>query len=628
MCESTKLVTINDCSPHKGVKRKFDGSCSPQCVFDRVLASEMNADASREDGTSLDISDDEYTSEHGNDCLPLENNELNTFRRSDALENCRNWVNQSQELYPTKSIRTKSNKEERQVTATVEEQDVDSPDGNESDSKTSNGKCSMLIKGKRLWLKEQVLHLVCEWKNCAYEIDDVETFVRHVSMHIPDLDIRINEDGKEVFVCLWALCEFETEEPKEIVRHVNFHSYHTKLKSIGAMLMKHFKALVCTYDGEGRNTIPDGEEYMCYWADCDRAFNNMQIFLYHVQSHVQCNPRGRVVKGGVPCQWEGCTGVFVSVYKLSDHVRTHTQEKIVGCPTCGATYASRTKFLDHCKRQVTVQAGEGYKCSHCNKLFPSERLFHEHVRHRVNFHKCRFCDMTCPTPSALVLHVRFRHLDERLFKCVYCDSRAKTLADIRVHMHTHFSGNLYHCSVEGCNVSCRSRVGMKKHIARVHEGQHEPLYCCHLCDRQYQRGASLTKHVFREHDLRWPSGHKRFRYRQHEDGLYRLQLVRYESLEVTQMISGDSSHDEQQMTLSNKRYHLRKVPSRTQNEPASFEVYEVLDEKKFEENNTGSNKVLITISDVDHSGNVIQSEVIEAEELTMLPSMTLLDDTN
>ncbi|XP_049836877.1 histone H4 transcription factor [Schistocerca gregaria] len=628
MGESTKLITINDFSPHKGVKRKFDGICSSQCVFDRVLASEMNADTSREDGKSLEISDDEHSSEHGNDCLPLENNELNTFRRSDALENCRNWVNQSQELYPTKSIRTESNKEERQVTATVEEQDVDSPDGNESDSKTSNGKCSMLIKGKRLWLKEQVLHLVCEWKNCSYEIDDVETFVRHVSMHIPDLDIRVNEDGKEVFVCLWALCEFETEEPKEIVRHVNFHSYHTKLKSIGAMLMKHFKALVCKYDGEGRNTIPDGEEYMCYWADCDRAFNNMQIFLYHVQSHVQCNPRGRVVKGGVPCQWEGCTGVFVSVYKLLDHVRTHTQEKIVGCPTCGATYASRTKFLDHCKRQVTVQAGEGYKCSHCSKCFPSERLFHEHVRHRVNFHKCRFCDMTCPTPSALALHMRFRHLDERLFKCVYCDCRAKTLADIRVHMHTHFSGNLYHCSVEGCNVSCRSRVGMKKHIARVHEGQHEPLYCCHLCDRQYQRGASLTKHVFREHDLRWPSGHKRFRYRQHEDGLYRLQLVRYESLEVTQMISGDSSHDEQQMTLSNKRYHLRKVPSRTQNEPASFEVYEVLDEKEFEENNTGSNKVLITISDVDHSGNVIQSEVIEAEELTMLPSMTLLDDTN
>lgn len=619
-------ILPNACSSYKGVKRKFDGRSSSQCVFDRVLASKMNSDACREEGTSLHISDEEHSSDYGNEML--ERNELNAFRRSDALENCRNWVNQSQELYPIKNIKTRNNKE-GPITATTEEQDVDSPDGNESESKASNGKCSMLIKGKRLWLKEQVLHLVCEWKNCSYECEDVETFVRHVSMHIPDLDIRVNEDGQEVFVCLWALCEFETEEPKEIVRHVNFHSYHTKLKSIGTMLMKHFKELVCTYDGEGRNTISDiGEEYMCYWADCDRAFNNMQIFLYHVQSHVQCNPRGRVVKGGVPCQWEDCSGVFVSVYKLSDHVRTHTQEKIVGCPTCGATYASRTKFLDHCKRQVSVQAGQGYKCPHCNNVYPSERIFHEHVRRHVNLYKCRFCDMTCPTPSALVVHMRFRHLDERLFKCAYCDYRAKTLQIIRGHMNKHFSGNLYHCSIEGCDFSCRSRVGMKKHISRVHEGQHEPLYCCHLCDRRFQRGASLTKHVFREHDLRWPSGHKRFRYHQHEDGLYRLQLVRYESLEVTQMISGDSSHDEEHVTLSHKKYHLRRVPSTTQNEPAAFEVYEEVDENDFRENNTGNNKVLITISDVDHSGNVIQSEVIETEELTMLPSVTLLDDTN
>jgi len=52
----------------------------------------------------------------------------------------------------------------------------------------------------------------------------------------------------------------------------------------------------------------------------------------------------------------GCKSVFRSVYKLADHVRSHTQEKLVGCPTCGGLFATKTKFFDHCKRQVPLES--------------------------------------------------------------------------------------------------------------------------------------------------------------------------------------------------------------------------------------------------------------------------------
>jgi hypothetical protein len=51
----------------------------------------------------------------------------------------------------------------------------------------------------------------------------------------------------------------------------------------------------------------------------------------------------------------GCKSVFQSVYKLAEHIRRHTQEKLVGCPTCGGLFASKVKFVDHCKRQVPVE---------------------------------------------------------------------------------------------------------------------------------------------------------------------------------------------------------------------------------------------------------------------------------
>jgi hypothetical protein len=42
--------------------------------------------------------------------------------------------------------------------------------------------------------------------------------------------------------------------------------------------------------------------------------------------------------------------VYHSIYRLADHVRSHTQEKLVGCPTCGGFFANREKFSNYCAR--------------------------------------------------------------------------------------------------------------------------------------------------------------------------------------------------------------------------------------------------------------------------------------
>lgn len=41
----------------------------------------------------------------------------------------------------------------------------------------------------------------------------------------------------------------------------------------------------------------------------------------------------------------------------------------------------------------------------------------------VNHYKCPLCDMTCPLPSSLRNHMRFRHSEARPFKCDCCDYR-------------------------------------------------------------------------------------------------------------------------------------------------------------------------------------------------------------
>ncbi|XP_021573348.1 histone H4 transcription factor isoform X6 [Carlito syrichta] len=158
------------------------------------------------------------------------------------------------------------------------------------------------------------------------------------------------------------------------------------------------------------------------------------------------------------------------------------------------------------------------------------------MRNHVNHYKCPLCDMTCPLPSSLRNHMRFRHSEDRPFKCDCCDYSCKNLIDLQKHMDTHSKEPAYRCDFENCSFSARSLCSVKSHYRKVHEGDSEPRYRCHVCDKCFTRGNNLTVHLRKKHQFKWPSGHPRFRYKEHEDGYMRLQLVRYESVELTQQL--------------------------------------------------------------------------------------------
>ncbi|XP_019365937.1 PREDICTED: histone H4 transcription factor isoform X2 [Gavialis gangeticus] len=230
-----------------------------------------------------------------------------------------------------------------------------------------------------------------------------------------------------------------------------------------------------------------------------------------------------------------CDCTFKGRCKLREHLRSHTQEKVVACPTCGGMFANNTKFFDHIRRQTTLDQ-QRFQCSHCSKRFATERLLRDHMRHHVNHYKCPLCDMTCPLPSSLRNHMRFRHSEERPFKCDNCDYSCKNLIGLRKHLDTHSKEPAYRCEFEGCSFSARSLCSIKLHYRKVHEGDSEPRYKCHVCDKCFTRGNNLTVHLRKKHQFKWPSGHPRFRYKEHEDGYMRLQLVRYESVELTEQL--------------------------------------------------------------------------------------------
>ena len=155
-----------------------------------------------------------------------------------------------------------------------------------------------------------------------------------------------------------------------------------------------------------------------------------QHFYWHVGGHASS------LRTSLQCRWPGCSRTDTAVSKLREHMRCHSQEKLVACPTCGGLFASRAKFLDHLSRQETNQQ---FPCTSCAKAFSTPRLLRDHMRSHVMQYQCPACAMTCPTPSTLATHMRYRHTTDRPHTCQFCSYRGKTLADMRSHSKVHFT---------------------------------------------------------------------------------------------------------------------------------------------------------------------------------------------
>lgn len=283
-----------------------------------------------------------------------------------VLDRCSNWVESQKDC-------TYSEEETRK--RKLEEFEYD--DWCNTDSEfDSVSECGGKKRKVGTQLKDEVLNLVCEWRECAFRSNHMDQFLRHVSSHIPNIQISVKDDS-EVYVCQWKDCPYDTDVCDKIVQHVNYHAYHTKLKCIGSNVRGKIKLPVssdtdlqpnrisdtedcivslqkCHRDPEWKNIIDSPPPHLCRWEECLKLFTNYQMYLYHVTIHMRDCPRGNKVKDGVECKWTGCNGKYPSLYKLRDHMRCHTKEKIVGCPDCGVTFASKTKFHTHCQRQIPL----------------------------------------------------------------------------------------------------------------------------------------------------------------------------------------------------------------------------------------------------------------------------------
>ncbi|KAJ8958907.1 hypothetical protein NQ318_019675 [Aromia moschata] len=307
-------------------------------------------------------------------------------------------------------------------------------------------------------LSEEPLNLICEWDSCKESFESWESFNNHLRAHALET--------ADTLKCRWTNCKSEILTSSLHVQHLSYHGYLTKLKNIGQNVLCRNALPKCTQREENVNPVrPNG--YTCEWEDCSNNFLTVFEFYTHMELHIKNNPRvsNEALNETIVCAWDGCNTKYSSQYKLAEHVRTHTKERIVACPTCCTLFSNKTKFNDHRKRQLATNL-QSYQCSQCLKLFPSERLLRDHMRAHINHYKCNMCDMTCPKPSILAKHIRFKHVKFKPYKCTHCPKAFIDKQNLDTHLKTHSSVKSMKC--EQCDFRCRTKIGLDNHYIRAH----------------------------------------------------------------------------------------------------------------------------------------------------------------
>lgn len=110
-----------------------------------------------------------------------------SFTKADALKKCGDWVDSQSCHMQRKDVDCKAKGKKRH------EEECDFPVG-DGDSDSAVSACGNKRKRKMVKLKDEQLNLQCEWRDCSYVTCNLDHFVRHVSLHIPHLDVKENED--------------------------------------------------------------------------------------------------------------------------------------------------------------------------------------------------------------------------------------------------------------------------------------------------------------------------------------------------------------------------------------------------------------------------------------------------
>lgn len=292
----------------------------------------------------------------------------------------------------------------------------------------------------------------CKWDSCINQVSD-DTFMKHLLLsHI--------DKNENKFHCEWNNCNFELDNLDSLLEHVNSHK-----QDVPFPMMESIPTPVSFYEQSPVINTPSSssvagvnitsmkisprepqycpttdESFTCKWQigtnpsgepiTCDKTHSLAGELQDHIIDHIGLG------KSVYNCEWVGCSRhngkEFVQKQKLLRHIHIHTGHKPCKCHVCGACFAVDAMLRQH----LRIHTGE--------KPF-----------------QCNICGKTFTTSSSLSIHNRV-HTGEKPLECKWpgCGKRFSESSNYTKHLKVHMKS--YHCEV--CGEAFDKKPDYTKHL--------------------------------------------------------------------------------------------------------------------------------------------------------------------